>query len=113
MLVLGLRLNANESAAKDELQTLLSHHAMSRKGLSVVPQGTPTNNTEAVAAGHSRGEDSDDTFDDRKAPLFTSEASWLDKKDGQWLAEYLGIDPGIFAHVHAAGGDGPAERRAP
>src|SRR5262249_33321179 len=58
VLVIGLRLNADETAAKLELETLLRHHAWSRTGLSVVPQGTPTNNTEATGSGHAPGDDS-------------------------------------------------------
>jgi hypothetical protein len=102
VLVVGLRLNADPQAAQGELETLLRHHANSRTGLAVVPQGTPTNNTEAVGAGHSRVDDPDQSFDDLKAPLFTTTSSWLDKKDGQWIAEFLGVDPAIFVNAHAA-----------
>ena len=36
---------------------------------------------------------------------------WRDKRDGQWLAEHLGIDPELFAdHAHDAGTHGPGER---
>ena len=90
MLVVGLRLNADAPAAQRELETLLRHRANSRTGLAVVPQGTPTNNTEAVGAAHSRVDDPDQSFDDLKAPLFTSTSSWLDKKDGP-VAEFWAL----------------------
>ena len=77
-------------AGKTELETLFQHHAFTRTGFSVLPQGTPTNNTEAVGSGYGRADDPDESFNDRKAPLFTPAADWLDKKDGQWLGEYLG-----------------------
>ena len=93
VLVVGLRVNADAQAAQTEFETLLRHHAYSRTGLSLVPQGTPTNNTDATSSGFGRQDDADQSFDDRKAPLFTPAADWLDKKDGQWLAEYLGVDP--------------------
>jgi hypothetical protein len=32
-----------------------------------------------------------------------ADGSWLGKRDGQWVAEYLGVDPAVFAHVHGAG----------
>jgi hypothetical protein len=112
VLVLGLRVNADAKAAATELETLLRHHAWSRTGLEVLPQGTPTNNTEAVHAGHGHGDDPDQSFDDLKGPLFTPDANWLDKKDGQWVAEYLGIDPAVFAHVHGADGSDQLAGRA-
>lgn len=103
VLVVGLRLNADEKEAKAELETLLQHHSFSRTGLAVVPQGTPTNNTEATGSGFGRLDDPDESFNDRKQPLFTPESDWLGKRDGQWIAEYLGIDPALFTHAHHAG----------
>lgn len=99
-LVIGLRSNADEAAAQAELETLLHHHSVGRSGLALVPQGTPTNNTEAANSGASRLDDPAASFEDRKQPLFTPQAGWLDKKDGQWLAEYLGVDPAIFTNTH-------------
>jgi hypothetical protein len=103
VLVVGLRLNADVASAQREIETLLQHHAWSRSGLSLVPQGTPTNNTEAASAGHDRADDADASFDDRATPAFTPSADPFDKRDGQWLAEYLGLDPAFFQHVHHAG----------
>lgn len=103
VLVVGLRLNADEQAAKAELETLFTHHANSRTGLAIVPQGTPTNNTEAQNSGASRLDNPDETFDDLNAPAFTPQSSWLDKRDGQWLAELLGIDTSVVERIHHAG----------
>ena len=102
VIVVGLRLNADEQQAKTELETLLRHHASSRTGLALVPQGTPTNNTEAVNSGSGRLDDPDESFDDLKAPPLASQANWLDKQDGQWVAEILGVDPALFEHAHGA-----------
>ena len=51
ILVVGLRVSADEKVAQTELETSLRHHAFSRSGLSLLPQGTPTNNTDVVQAG--------------------------------------------------------------
>jgi hypothetical protein len=103
VLVIGLRINADEATAQEEIETLLRHHSVGRAGLALIPQGTPTNNTEAENSGLSRLDDPAQSFEDRKQPLFTPQAGWLDKKDGQWLAEYLGVDPAIFSNTHQAG----------
>jgi hypothetical protein len=112
VLVVGLRLNADEQAAASELETLFRHHFFSRTGLALVPQGTPTNNTEAATSGAARLDNPQETFADLKNPLFTPEPAWLDKKDGQWLAEYLGIDPALFHNVHQAGATDQLTARA-
>jgi hypothetical protein len=102
VLVVGLRLSADAVAAQSELETLLRHHSYSPAGLSLVAQGTPTNNTDAAGSGYSRADDAEATFTERQASLFAPTTDWLDKKDGQWLAEALGVDAALFQHVHNA-----------
>jgi hypothetical protein len=112
VLVVGLRVNADEQAAKSELETLFRHHSFSRNGLAIVPQGTPTNNTEATNSGASRLDNPEQSFADLKNPLFAPEPGWIDKKDGQWLAEYLGIDPKLFLNTNQAGSTDQLTARA-
>jgi hypothetical protein len=112
VLVLGVRLGADEETAQTELDTLLRHHSYRGSGIAVVPQGTPTNNTEAVGTGFDRLDDPDESFDDRRKPLFLAKSGWLDKADGQWLAEYLGVQADFFATTHAAGAQDQLTARA-
>jgi hypothetical protein len=113
LLVLGLQLAATDEAGQAALEELLLHHATGRDGLALLPQGTPTNNTTGTAAGHTQVDDADASFDDRRdAPLFTSTADPMEKRDGQWLAELLGVDPALFAAVHGSGGADQAQARA-
>jgi hypothetical protein len=113
VLVLGLRMSSDAAKAKEELQTLFTNHRFGRGGLAIVPQGTPTNNTDNQPSGFSRTEDADTSFDAlAKDSLVTPSASWLDKQDGQWLAELLGLDASTFAKVTNAGGRDQADARA-
>ena len=112
VLVLGLRLGSSAEAAKLELETLFQHHAQSRSGLALVPQGTPTNNTEATSSGHGRFDDPDASFDARKRPPLGTTSAWLDKKDGQWLAEQLGLDSKAFDRALFADATDQASARA-
>ncbi|HMA17109.1 MAG TPA: hypothetical protein VKS03_01590, partial [Thermoanaerobaculia bacterium] len=113
VLVVGLRLSGDESDGQKILSTLIEHHHFSGSGFSLVPQGTPTNNTEGAGAGYDRSDDSDASFDDLAAgDLFTETSSWRDKRDGQWLGEYLGIDPTILKTVRYAGGSDQQDARA-
>ncbi|NUT49844.1 MAG: hypothetical protein HOV94_21410, partial [Saccharothrix sp.] len=114
LLVLGLRVAATPDEDQTELEVLLTNHGRGRKGLSLLPQGTPTNNTEGDRAGHDRLDDPDQTY-----PLHLGGGaglgdtdSWDDKQDGQWLAECLGIDPAAFARAAGAAGTDQAEARA-
>jgi hypothetical protein len=113
LVVLGVRLSADEKKGEDELRTLLDGHRRGRSGFSLVTQGTPTNNTEEQPSGFTHGDDPNASFDDRKqGSLFTIESDPRRKQDGQWLAELLGIDPASLAHVRHAGGYDQRDARA-
>jgi hypothetical protein len=105
LIVLGVEFSSKDSDAKSAVEQLLQHHNWGRSGLSLVPQGTPTHNTTGTGTGYTQLDNADQSFDDRKnAPLFTLTADPLAKRDGQWLAELLGIDPAFLQTVHASDG---------
>ena len=113
VLVLGVQLSGSAQDGGIALGTLLGHHASGRSGLELLPQGTPTHNTTGNSSGYGRNEDPDVTFDDRKnAPLFSVTADPMQKRDGQWLAEALGVSPTVFYSIHGAGGLDQIQRRA-
>jgi hypothetical protein len=113
LLVLGLELGMSDVEGKAALEELLAHHRDGRSGLALVPQGTPTHNTTGKGTGYTRFEDPDVSFADRRdAPLFAVTDDPLKKRDGQWLAEALGIDPALFVRVHAANGADQLQARA-
>ena len=90
ILVLGLRLSADETGGQQALETLISNHHYSTKGLSLVRQGTPTNNTDDEGSGYTKNDpfDAISYYVETGAPLFTGN----DDTDGRRLADALGID---------------------
>ncbi|MBZ5636672.1 MAG: hypothetical protein LAO55_26400 [Acidobacteriia bacterium] len=113
LLVIGLQLSTPEDQGPAALQELLEHHHSSRSGLSILPQGIPAHNSRGEGAGFAQGDDSDVSFDDRKNnPLFTPVSDPALKKDGQWLAEFLGIDPAFVGSLHGSDGVDQLQTRA-
>jgi hypothetical protein len=121
LLVLGLRVSADLQESKTLLETLIQHHHNGRSGFSILPQGTPTNNTEKKGAGFSRSDDADDSFDDyflnanqgvNANSLFANVDDPLIKRDGQWLAEFLGIDSDVLKKVRHSDGTDQSEAKA-
>jgi hypothetical protein len=114
LLVVGLRTSSDAADAKAELEQLLTHHRHGRAGFDLLRQGTPTNNTEQLSSGVQRGDDPDATFRDPfdPAPAFTATTDPLDRRDGEWLAKWLGIDPAVFAPLAGAAGRDQLEVRA-
>jgi hypothetical protein len=105
LIVLGLELSSSESDSKAALEQLLQHHHWGRSGLSLVPQGTPTHNVTGTGTGYTQLDNADESFDDRKnAPLFTMTPDPMAKRDAEWLAELLGIDPSVLETVHGSDG---------
>lgn len=101
LLVIGVRLSGGAPGGKTLLETLINDHHYSAKGISLLPQGTPTNNTDTSGAGYSRVDDPDDTFDNyvQGKVFFKAETDPLLKKDGQWLAEALGVSYETLRHI--------------
>ncbi len=94
LLILGVKLGADADEGRKELQDLFDHHYFSNKGFSLLPQGTPTNNTGASDSGFTRDDSADQTFDCyfKQTPGFKETDDWNLKTDGQWFAEWLGLD---------------------
>jgi hypothetical protein len=113
LLVLGIQMSASAADGKVALEELLHHHQTGRSGLALVRQGTPTHNTSENPAGYSPLDDADQSFEDRRdAPLFKSTSDPTAKRDGQWVAEALGIEPALLDGVQGAGGTDQLEARA-
>ena len=112
--VIGVRLSADAEKNSTDLEELFQHHLYSRNGFAIVPQGTPTNNTEEVSSAFSRTDDADDSYDVfvKNAAQFTPTPDPLLKRDGQWFAEWLGLDPAAFQQVPNAGQADQCEARA-
>lgn len=110
--VVGVRVLADAEESAKDLATHLEHQRYSRGGLALVPQGSPTNNTEASAAAHSRVDDADASFDALRAGPVPLEADPRRRLDGQWLADLLGIDPAALDGVPHAHGTDQRDARA-
>lgn len=108
LVVLGVRDNQKPEDEAKRFGELLKGHYYT-DGLQVVPQGTPTNNTGAEPAGYSSAEqvEAEGTFRTYlQAPLFEAldAGQRREHRDGQRLADALGLPPANFEHV--AGADG-------
>jgi hypothetical protein len=114
LFVLGIRLGSDASKAKAELETLFQHHYFSRTGFAFLPQGSPTNNTDDGDSAYTRGDDADSSYDFlfKGKAQFDETNEWLDKRDGQWFAESLGIDSDWLKQVPHAGAVDQSEARA-
>ena len=111
LFVVGIQVASKPEEAAARLTTLLTHHHHSRTGLSLLPQGAPTNNTDGHAAGFDRADDADESYDvwfGAGSPL-ADRPAFDEKQDGQWLAELLGLDPADLATVIGVGHTDQAE----
>jgi hypothetical protein len=105
LMVLGVRLSADERDGQATFEHLLKNHHHSRSGLRLLWQGTPTNNTdEDGSADYTTNTDADNSYDliADGGYLFEPTADWTKRTDGQWLAELLGVDVELFRRVKGA-----------
>jgi hypothetical protein len=105
LVVIGLKHAAGPDDAKALVEDLLDNHHYSLAGLSLVAQGTPTNNTGGNDTPYSRsGRGAAESGPaETGPPLFAPAADRTAATDGQRLADYLGI--GYEPLLHADGAD--------
>ncbi len=113
LFVLGVRLASDETKGAAEVATLFADHQRSRKGLALLPQGTPTNNTDEASSGYTWWEDPAVTY----RHFFEIDHSddpddWRVRKDGAWLAGMLGIDREVMQAAPGYFGTDQTEARA-
>ena len=94
------------------LATLLMHQSHTGGGISVLPQGTPTNNTDHVDSGLSRRDDPDGVWDAMKLGPVARSVDWWTRSDGEWLSDLLGIPLETFTGIAHARGTDQVEARA-
>ena len=114
LLVVGVRLTDTPDSGALTLARLMEHHLYSRKGLELIRQGTPTNDSESGGSGYSWREDPDASF----GPFFKQLAQYtrvtdpLDIRDGQLLADGVGLPDSLATRIPGAGLTDRAEAHA-
>jgi hypothetical protein len=101
VLVLGVKLSADETDGKEKLESLFENHHHSRKGMGILKQGTPTNNTEDDNSSYSWRHNANESFDQYflQTESESEETDWFARNDGQWLVDMLGLDPDKLRHI--------------
>ncbi len=99
ILVLGLNLSGDKDTSKARLEELINNHHYSPKGLSLIKQGSPTNNTESDGSGYTKN----DQFNEVSYYVETQEPMCFPGDDcdcdGKNLADALGIDYVPLEHI--------------
>ena len=114
LLVVGVRMSSDETVSQQMLETLIAHQYAVPGGYSLVPQGSPTNNTSSDGAAYTWVDDPDTAYDTvfKGKDAYVESADPLQKRDGQWLAEALGIDDALMKTIPNAAGVDQLEARA-
>lgn len=100
LFVLGLS-NGDAGDGEARLSAMLEAHHYAAQGLSLLPVGTPTNNTEDEQAGHSTADDPAVAYPIERGPSLVGATS---DSDGSRLAVALGIDADVVGHIKGADG---------
>ncbi|MEP7012244.1 MAG: hypothetical protein ABJC13_18125 [Acidobacteriota bacterium] len=92
ILVIGLRLSTDRAGSAGLVSRLFESHRYSQ-GVSIVPQGTPTNNTDEARSGLATpGESVDETYLLEHDPKpFPTSTEPMRRLDGERLADALGL----------------------
>jgi len=99
--VLGIKAANTPDVSKKAIEDLFDSHHYTGKGFKLIPQGTPTNNTDKKASGFLSVEiDPETSFKvERFGAQYINTTNVLSKADGQWLTEALGINMNAFQNI--------------
>ncbi len=105
IVVAGVKLSADKNEGKKQLENLIDSHHYSNDGMSLLEIDTATSNSNKKDADFVSMDDHHEKSYaiERKSPLFTPVNNFEDKKDGQILADALGIDYDKLQHIENAG----------
>ncbi|MFB9237862.1 hypothetical protein ACFFWC_20250 [Plantactinospora siamensis] len=127
LVVLGLRQQSTPAQSAADLADLITRQVRSPAGYRLLPQVTPTNNTEQAPAGAdttvgpAAGGASATPAGASATPAGAAgagsgtpaaPADWLTRTDGHWLADLLGVDPAILTGMPNAGQTDQRDARA-
>ena len=106
ILVLGVKSTLTVEESQYRLEELLNNHHYTG-GLSLLKQGTNTNNTETDYSGYSAVNFGNKTTynTERLSPLFSPTSNQNFKTDGQVLCEALGIEYDTLFHIFQSNGN--------
>ncbi len=101
--VIGLNYATSPNSGKQLLEELVDAHHYGPGGISLIPQGTPTNNSKEKPSGYTKWKsDPELTFQIEQnealiqSPSGTQKPDW---QDGHWLSMALGTDIKRWEHI--------------
>lgn len=114
LLVVGVRVSSDEKEGKQLLETLITNQYSSQGGYSLVPQGSPAHNTTSDGSAYTWVDDANTSYNRvfKNQDAYVENDDPLQRRDGQWLAEALGIDDALMKQIPNAADVDQVEARA-
>ncbi|MFB4295073.1 hypothetical protein [Actinomadura sp. NTSP31] len=94
LVVLGLRTRTGPAQGAADLADLITRQVCSPAGFALLPQGTPTNNSEDAPAGQDERAEADASL--ATAGGLDAHTDWTTETDGHRLVGLLGLDPAVL-----------------
>ncbi|MEV6156883.1 hypothetical protein AB0L53_41720 [Nonomuraea sp. NPDC052129] len=112
LVVLGLREQAAPTKTAADLTELIKRHLRGPDGFALLPQGTPTNNSEVRPAGQDEEDEAAAALRSSSGIAAAAAPDWTTRTDGRQLTDLLGIDPGVLSGMPNADGTDQRDARA-
>ncbi|MEW2526459.1 hypothetical protein [Streptomyces sp. NPDC047071] len=111
LLVFGLRKETDPLTSAQQLTDLITRQLRGPDGYALLPQGTPTNNTERLPAGRGEADEAESALRPAAAPAAEA-TDWTTATDGRRFAELLGLPATVLDGMPHADGTDQREARA-
>ncbi|WP_328616156.1 hypothetical protein OHS18_05400 [Amycolatopsis sp. NBC_00355] len=112
LVAFGLREQSTPVKTATDLAELIKRQLRSPDGFSLLPQGTPTNNTDALDAGQDAEDEAAAALRSTTGAAAAAAADWTTRTDGRVFADLLGLDAGVLTGMPNADGTDQRDARA-
>ncbi|MEU5261524.1 hypothetical protein [Amycolatopsis sp. NPDC021455] len=112
LVAFGLREQSAPAKTATDLADLITRQLRSPDGFSLLPQGTPTNNTDVRPAGQDPEDEAAAALRSITGAATAAAADWTGRTDGQVFADLLGLDRAVLTGMPNADGTDQRDARA-
>ncbi|MGW4523638.1 hypothetical protein [Amycolatopsis sp. NPDC004378] len=113
LVAFGLREQSAPAKTATDLAGLITRQLRGPDGFALLPQGTPTNNTDTQDAGQAAEDEAAAALRSSTGAAATAAAAdWTSRTDGRIFADLLGLDAGVLTGMPNADGTDQRDARA-
>lgn len=111
IVTIGIRSNLNADQTRQHLESLFENHRYSPAGMSLIPLGSATNNSDEESSVFRHEQTTPENTGTQVSIASNDESKALNLNDGAWVSQFLGLDDSLIQGLSNSGNTDQTEAR--